>query len=98
MVATGLSLNIVYMQLLDEKAMSRYPWATPQFYTYHLQHLLSRAYISLKQVLIYTVWDNKYFINYKIKILYNYYIYFNIEFQIQIIFFSYFEYTEITKF
>ena len=50
-VATWLFLNIVYMQLVEGKGVARYPWATPQFYTDYLQHLLSRAYTSLEWAL-----------------------------------------------
>jgi len=47
-VATWLFLNIVYVQLVYGESVSRYPWATPQFYTDFLQHLLNRAYTSLE--------------------------------------------------
>jgi len=47
-VATWLFLNIVYLQLVYGKSVSRYLWATPQFYTDFLQHLLNRAYTSLE--------------------------------------------------
>lgn len=47
-VATWLFLNIVYAQLVYGESVSRYPWATPQFYTDFLQHLLNRAYTSLE--------------------------------------------------
>lgn len=50
-VATWLFLNIVYMELIEGKSVSRYPWATPQFYTDYLQHLLSRAYTNLVSIL-----------------------------------------------
>ena len=47
-VATWLFLNITYNQLVEGKNVSRYPWATPQFYTDFLQGLLNRAYDSLE--------------------------------------------------
>jgi len=47
-VATWLFLNIVYLQLVEGKSVSRYPWLTPQFYTDLLQSLLNRAYTSLE--------------------------------------------------
>ena len=47
-VATWLFLNITYNQLVEGKSVSRYPWATPQFYTDFLQGLLNRAYTSLE--------------------------------------------------
>ena len=47
-VATWLFLNIVYVQLVYGESVSRYPWATPQFYTDLLQHLLNRAYTSIE--------------------------------------------------
>ncbi len=47
-VATGLFLHIVYLQLVGNKNLSRYPWyAPPVFYDY-LQILLSRIYTSLE--------------------------------------------------
>ena len=47
-VATWLFLYIVYIQLIEGKSVSRYPWLTPQFYTDYLQSLLNRAYSSLE--------------------------------------------------
>ena len=47
-VATWLFLNITYNQLVEGKSVSRYPWATPQFYTDFLQGLLTRSYASLE--------------------------------------------------
>lgn len=47
-VATWLFLYILYDQLVNGKATSRYPWLTPQFYIDSLQALLSRAYSSLE--------------------------------------------------
>ena len=50
-VATWLFLWIVYLQLLEGKATSRYPWLTPQFYSDLLQTLLNRNNISLEWAL-----------------------------------------------
>ncbi len=50
-VATWVYLNLVYKQLVNGKAVSRYPWLTPQFYTDHLQSLLNRSYTSLEWAL-----------------------------------------------
>ena len=50
-VATGLFLYIVYIQLVEGKATTRYPWLTPQFYSDSLQTLLNRSYISLEWAL-----------------------------------------------
>jgi cytochrome c oxidase subunit 1 len=50
-VATWLFLNITYNQLVEGKAVSRYPWLIPQFYTDLLQNLLSRSYTSLEWAL-----------------------------------------------
>jgi len=50
-IATGLFLYIVYIQLVEGKATSRYPWLTPEFYTDSLQTLLNRNYISLEWAL-----------------------------------------------
>jgi len=47
-VATWLFLYILYAQLVEGKATSRYPWLTPQFYSDTLQTLLNRAYNSLE--------------------------------------------------
>ena len=47
-VATGLFLHIVYLQLVEGKSISRYPWLTPQFFSDLLQTLLNRAYNSLE--------------------------------------------------
>ena len=47
-VATWLFLYLVYLQLVEGKATSRYPWLTPQFYSDLLQTLLNRAYNSLE--------------------------------------------------
>ena len=50
-VATGLFLYIVYIQLVEGKATTRYPWLTPQFYSDSLQTLLNRSYNSLEWAL-----------------------------------------------
>jgi len=50
-VATWLFLYIVYVQLVEGKASSRYPWLTPQFYSDSLQTLLNRSYNSLEWAL-----------------------------------------------
>jgi len=50
-VATWLFLYIVYVQLVEGKATSRYPWLTPQFYSDILQTLLNRSYNSLEWAL-----------------------------------------------
>ena len=50
-VATWLFLQIVYLQLVEGKATSRYPWLTPQFYSDSLQTLLNRSYNSLEWAL-----------------------------------------------
>lgn len=47
-VATALFLYVVYIQLLEGKATSRYPWASPQFFSDLLQINLNRAYNSLE--------------------------------------------------
>lgn len=47
-VATWVFLHILYVQLVEGKSVSRYPWVTPQFYTDYLQCLLNRAYSSLE--------------------------------------------------
>ena len=47
-VATWLFLYILYAQLVQGNATSRYPWLTPQFYSDILQTLLNRAYNSLE--------------------------------------------------
>ncbi len=50
-VATLLFLHLVYLQLVEGKASTRYPWLTPQFYSDHLQVLLNRSYNSLEWAL-----------------------------------------------
>ena len=51
LVATWLFLYIVYVQLVEGKATTRYPWLTPQFYSDSLQTLLNRSYNSLEWAL-----------------------------------------------
>ena len=46
--ATWLFLHILYVQLVEGKATSRYLWLTPQFYYDLLQTLLSRVFNSLE--------------------------------------------------
>ena len=50
-VATWLFLQIVYLQLVEGKATTRYPWLTPQFYSDSLQTLLNRSYNGLEWAL-----------------------------------------------
>jgi len=50
-VATWLFLYIVYVQLVEGKATSRYPWLTPQFYSDLFQTLLNRSYSSIEWTL-----------------------------------------------
>ena len=47
-IATWLFLYILYVQLVEGKATSRYPWLTPQFYLDLLQTFLNRAFNSLE--------------------------------------------------
>ena len=47
-LATWLFLYVLYMQLIEGKATSRYIWLTPQFYGDCLQTLLNRSYDSLE--------------------------------------------------
>ena len=47
-IATLLFLNIVYVQLVEGKATSRYPWYTPQFFYDILQAYASRSFNSLE--------------------------------------------------
>ena len=51
-VATWLFLYLLYTQLVQGNATSRYPWLTPQFYSDILQTFLNRAYNSLEWSLI----------------------------------------------
>lgn len=50
-IGTWLFLQLVYVQLVEGKYTSRYPWLTLQFYTDILQALLNRSYISLEWAL-----------------------------------------------
>jgi hypothetical protein len=50
-IAAWLFLYIVYVQLMEERISSRYPWMRPQFYTDTLQALLNRSYPSLEWAL-----------------------------------------------
>ena len=47
-IATWLFLYILYVQLVEGKATSRYPWLTPQFYYDMLQTHLIREFNSLE--------------------------------------------------
>ena len=47
-VATGLFLYIVYAQLVEGSATSRYPWLTPQFFSDLFQTLFNRTYSSIE--------------------------------------------------
>jgi cytochrome c oxidase subunit 1 len=47
-VATWLFLYIVYVQLVEGEAASRYPWLTPQFFSDLFQTLFNRNYNSLE--------------------------------------------------
>jgi cytochrome c oxidase subunit 1 len=51
LVATWFFLYIVYLQLVEARPTSRYPWLTPEFYSDSLQSLLSRSYNSLEWAL-----------------------------------------------
>lgn len=50
-MAAWLFLYIVYVQLIEGKAASRYPWSTAQYFTDTLQALLNRSYPSLEWAL-----------------------------------------------
>jgi len=50
-IATWVFLQIVYVQLTEGKATTRYPWLTPQFYSDSLQTLLNRSANSLEWAL-----------------------------------------------
>lgn len=50
-VATILFLYIVYVQLVDGNATSRYPWLTPQFFSDLFQSLFNRVYSSIEWTL-----------------------------------------------
>ena len=47
-IATGLFLYILYVQLIEGNATSRYPWLTPQFFSDLFQTLFNRNYNSLE--------------------------------------------------
>ena len=47
-VATGLFLYILYIQLIQGEVASRYPWLTPQFFSDLFQTLFNRNYNSLE--------------------------------------------------
>ena len=47
-LATGLFLYILYVQLVEGEAASKYPWLTPQFYSDLFQTLFNRNYNSLE--------------------------------------------------
>jgi len=47
-VASILFLQIVYLQLVEGNAVTRYPWSTPQFFSDIFQTLINRAYPSLE--------------------------------------------------
>jgi cytochrome c oxidase subunit 1 len=47
-VATGLFLYILYVQLVEGNATSRYPWLTPQFFSDLFQTLFNRNFNSLE--------------------------------------------------
>ena len=47
-IATWLFLHILYMQLIEGKAIIRNPWLTPSFYIDTLQYYLTRSYESLE--------------------------------------------------
>jgi len=50
-VATALFLYIVYVQLVEGNATSRYPWLTPQFFSDLFQTLFNRTYSSIEWTL-----------------------------------------------
>lgn len=50
-VATVLFLHIVYTQLVEGEATSRFPWLVPEFYSDLFQTLFSRNYNSLEWTL-----------------------------------------------
>jgi cytochrome c oxidase subunit 1 len=47
-IATGLFLYVVYIQLVEGNVANRYPWLTPQFYTDALQVNLNRNFPSIE--------------------------------------------------
>ena len=46
--STNLFLYIVYVQLVEISATSKYPWLTPQFFSDLFQTLFNRTYSSIK--------------------------------------------------
>ena len=50
-VAAGLFLHIVYLQLVEGKSASRYPWLLSEFYSDTLQLLKNRSFPSLEWAL-----------------------------------------------
>ena len=48
LVATGLFLHILYVQLVEGEAASKYPWLTPQFFGDLFQTLFNRNFNSLE--------------------------------------------------
>ena len=50
-IATWLFLHIVYLQVIEARVASRYPWLSPEFYSDSLQTLLNRSYNSLEWAL-----------------------------------------------
>jgi len=48
LVATWLFLYILYIQLIEGEAASRYPWLTPQYFSDLFQSLFNRNYNSLE--------------------------------------------------
>jgi len=50
-IATWLFLYIVYIQLIESRPVSRYPWLNSEFYSDSLQTLLNRSYGSLEWAL-----------------------------------------------
>ena len=47
-IATVLFLHILYIQLVEGNATSKYPWLTPQFFSDLFQTLFNRNYNSLE--------------------------------------------------
>ena len=47
-IATVLFLHIVYVQLVEGKVTTRYPWLRPQFFSDLFQTLFSRNFNSLE--------------------------------------------------
>ena len=51
-IATVLFLHIIYLQLIEGKVTTRYPWMVPEFYSYLFKTLFNRNFISLEWSLI----------------------------------------------